>query len=113
MASKVFLKQFASTVGTLRVLLYLAIAILIFLAFFSLGETQTDGLMIFPTLIAPAVVPMLFFVIPLDMTMCGIMMSGKGIDEIRRYKKVILYDLIAMAILFAAWYPFFSRLLDI
>jgi len=94
-------------------MLYLAVLMLIIAAVFSFGETQKSGLMMFPTLIAPAVVPMLYFVIPLDMIMCTILMSGKEADERRRYKHMILSDLVAFAALFAAWLPFYWRLLSI
>ena len=100
-------------VGPLRSMLYILILILIVAALFSMGETQKSGLMMFPTLIAPALVPMLFFVNLLDATMCLIMMSGKDAMQRRRYRHMILYDLLSLFLLFAVWTPFYRRLLDI
>lgn len=97
--------------GPLRSMLYAFIAILIVCAGFSLGGMQKSGIMMFPTLIAPALVPMLFFVIPLDMTMCKIMMSGKDAAARRRYSRIIYWDLAIMLALAAAWSPFFYRLI--
>ena len=94
-------------------MLYILILILIVAALFSMGETQKSGLMMFPTLIAPALVPMLFFVNLLDATMCLIMMSGKDAMQRRRYRHMILYDLLSLFLLFAVWTPFYRRLLDI
>ena len=94
-------------------MLFALILILVITALFSMGETHKSGWMMFPTLLAPAIVPMLFFVIPLDMTMCAIMMSGKEVSERLRYKRMILYDLIAMIVLLVAWFPFFRRLIDV
>ena len=98
-------------VGPLRAMLYAGILLMIVSAAFSLGGMEKSGIMIFPTLIIPAMVPMMFFVLPLDMTMCAIMMSGKDDAARRRYRKLILSDLVIMAALFAAWWPFFSRLI--
>ncbi len=94
-------------------MLYLGVLILAVTAFFSLGETHKSGLMMYPTLIAPAVVPMLYFVIPLDMIMCTVLMSGKKAQERRRYKHMIGSDFAALLLLFIAWLPFYWRLLSL
>ena len=97
--------------GPLRAMLFAGIIAMAAAAAFSAGGMQTSGIMIFPTLIVPAVVPMIFFVLPLDMTMCAIMMSGKTDAEKKRYRKLILCDIVAMVLLFAAWWPFYSKLI--
>ena len=107
------IREFLVYVGPLRSMLYILILILILAAFFSMGETHKSGFMMFPTLIAPAIVPMLFFVNLLDATMCKIMMSGKDSAQRRRYRHMIWYDLISLFALFAAWTPFYKRLLQI
>lgn len=107
------LLQFWRYVGALRAMLYLLVLILAMSAVFSLGGTQKSGLMMFPTLIAPAIVPMIFFVIPLDMTMCSIMRSGRNESEQKRYRHLIFFDALAFALLLGAWYPFYHRLLTL
>ncbi len=107
------LLQFWQYVGPLRGMLYLLVLILSVTALFSMGGTQKAGLMMFPTLIAPAVVPMIFFVIPLDMTMCSIMMSGRKAPDRKRYRHMIMFDAIAFFVLIGAWYPFYYRLLNL
>ncbi len=107
------IRDFFVYVGPLRAMLYLLMLILFLSAFFSMGETQKSGFMMFPTLIAPAIVPMLFFVNLLDATMCKIMMSGKNAAQRRRYRHMIWYDLISLFVLFAVWTPFYKRLLQI
>ena len=107
------LLDFASYVGALRALLYLLILILTVSALFGMGQTEKSGIMIFPTLIAPALVPMLFFINLLDVTMCRILMSGKDAGERRRYRHLIWCDLISLIAVFAAWTPFYLRLLDL
>ncbi len=107
------LPQFWRYVGPLRGMLYLLVLLLTITALFSMGGTQKSGLMMFPTLIAPATVPMLFFVIPLDMTMCSIMRSGRSESERKRYRHIIFFDGLAFVILLGAWYPFYYRLLTL
>ncbi|MDE0308546.1 MAG: hypothetical protein OXI60_01765 [Acidiferrobacterales bacterium] len=107
------IREFVVYVGPLRSMLYLLMLILFVSAFFSMGGTQKSGFMMFPTLIAPAIVPMLFFVNLLDATMCKIMMSGKGETQRRRYRHMIWYDLISLLVLFAVWSPFYKRLLQL
>jgi len=103
--------RFIRFAGPLRAMLYAGIVLLMVAAAFSLGGTQKSGIMMFPTLIVPAVVPMIFFVMPLDMTMCAIMMSGKDDAARYRYHRLLLWDLASMGGLVGAWWPFYSRLL--
>ena len=105
--------QFWRYVGPLRGMLYLLILILSITAIFSMGGTQKSGLMMFPTLIAPAIVPMLFFVIPLDMTMCRIMMSGREAPVRKRYRHIVALDALSFVLLLGAWFPFYYRLLNV
>ena len=104
--------RFWQYVGPLRGMLYLLIVILSITALFSMGGTQKSGLMMFPTLIAPAIVPMIFFVIPLDMTMCSIMMSGREPVVRKRYRHIIFFNTLSFVVLLGAWYPFYYRLLN-
>ena len=112
MNNKNFIIRFSDLVGPLRVMLYIFVAILVLMAFFSMGEMHYSGLMMFPTLIAPVMVPMLFFAFPLDMTMCAIMMSSKGSEARSRYKTVILIDLLMLVVLVVVWLPYYKRLLN-
>lgn len=65
-----------------------------------------------PTLIAPALVPIFVFVLPLDMTMSAISRSGVEGDEYRRLTTVIRFNLLLFALLLGAWMPFFLSLLN-
>ncbi len=105
------INQFWRYVGPLRGMHYLLILMLSIAAFFSLAGTHKSGWLMFPTLIAPATVPMIFFVLPLDMTMCAIMMSGRDATVRRRYRHMILFNAIAFIVLFGTWLPFYYRLM--
>ncbi len=97
--------------GALRFMLALTIVVLVIAAPFSAGETQYSGMKLLTGVIAPALVPMYLFIMPLDMTMCAIYMSGKQDADRRRYRKIIWIDGILLIVLVLAWLPFFLRLL--
>ncbi len=97
--------------GVLRFLLVLIMVLLMLAAPFSGGGAQYSGWALYPTVIAPALVPMFLFIMPLDMTMCAVYMSGNDDVGKRRYRSIIWIDLILLAVLISVWLPFFVRLL--
>jgi len=103
--------RLVARIGVLRALLASLTIFLIAMAPFAGGQTQLSGWAMIPTLIVPAVVPMLLFVFPLDMTMSGIYLSSKAVDQRPRYKFIIIMDSMLLATLILAWLPFFYRLL--
>lgn len=105
------LKRLIERIGLLRFLLALGIVGLSAVAPFSGGGVRYAGWAMFPTLIVPAIVPMLFFVLPLDMIMCGVYMSGANDAKRRRYRFIVAMDALLFAVLFLAWLPFFLSLL--
>ena len=105
-------KQFTNDVGILRVMLYILMTALVLSAPLALLETHKSGWLMLPTLIAPTIVPMLIFVIPLDVTMCLIQMSSK-VQMRKRYIRIIWLDVISLLVLLLAWTPFFWRLVAI
>lgn len=98
--------------GIQRALLLLGVVVLIATAPYAGGETAYSGWLMWPTLLAPALAPMLVFVLPLDMTMCGILMADRTAAERRRYRAIIILDLVLLIVLVAAWSPFFLDLVD-
>ena len=106
-------KQFLREIGPLRVLLFILITALILSAPLAILETHKTGWLMLPTLIAPTIVPMLVFVIPLDMTMCAIQMTSKGPADRKRYIRIIWYDVASLVLLLLAWFPFFWKLLSV
>ena len=104
-------RRLVTRIGVLRALLASLTIFLIAMAPFAGGQTQLSGWAMVPTLIVPAIVPMLLFVLPLDMTMSGIYQSSKPVDQKPRYKFIILMDAVLLAALILAWLPFFYDLL--
>lgn len=77
------------------------------------GTADTHGWRIFPTVIAPAVMMILVFMLPLDMTMARIFLSDADEAHRQRLKSAIKLDAWLMLILLVAWLPFFVRFFEI
>lgn len=105
------LSNLTKKIGFLRLLLVVGIFVLIGFAPFSGGEVHYSGWRIVPSLIVPSIVPMVLFVLPLDMTMCGVFMSGETDAARARYRFIIAMDVLLFAALLLAWLPFFLDLL--
>jgi hypothetical protein len=98
--------------GLLRWLL-LAFTLMLMLAapfaFVFIGM-QTTGWRFFLAEVVPALVPSMFFVYPLDMTMCRVKMDGADTQAKRHHKRMIAFNFYQMVFLFVAWLPFFLAL---
>ncbi len=105
--------QIMQTIGVLRVMLLVLLVALVFSAPLALLGTHKSGFLMLPTLIAPTIVPMLIFIIPLDVTMCAIQMSSKGASQRKRYIQIIRFELVSLGVLLLAWVPYFWNLLSI
>lgn len=105
------LLSFSRTVHPLRALLLLVAAVVVVMAPFSEGPVQYSGWAMFPTLIAPVFMVTLLFVLPLDMVMSAVFMSGAEDGKRARYKLIIRSELALMAVMIIAWIPFLRSLL--
>lgn len=86
--------------------------LLIVTAPLTLWITGSEGIRLFISTIAPALVPPLFFVYPLDMTMARVKMDGADSATRAYHKRIIKLNIWQMGLLFLAWLPFFLTLLD-
>jgi hypothetical protein len=107
------ISRFINKIGMLRALLSFGVLIVIITAPFADAPVVYSGWAMFPTLIAPALVPILFFVYPLELTMTRIFMSDKEGEERARYKFILWVDIIMLLGLVIVWLPFFLRLLQL
>ncbi len=101
---------FLKSLGPLRLVLLLSVVILILAAPFVGEKTVTHGWQMMTTVIFPVMVPMYFFILPLDMTMCGILMQDKPKSIRANYKRIIWFELGLLVMLLLAWLPFVYRL---
>lgn len=98
--------------GPLRSLLVLAVGIVVLAAPFADGSVHAHDWRLLPTVIAPTVMVMLLFAIPLDITMARIFMSDASSVERARLAFAIRVEMIALVVMVLAWIPFIHDVLD-
>ena len=96
----------------LRVVMVLVTITLVILSRFSSQEVAYSGWAMIPTLIAPALVPILFFVILLDVLMAWVFRIDAQADDRGRLGRVIVIDLLQVVVLVASWSGYFMRLAE-
>jgi len=99
--------------GPLRSLLLFVTALVILAAPFADGSTHAHDWRLVPGVIAPTVMMMLVFALPLDMTMARVFMSDAAPAERARLAFAIKVELAAYVALLAAWTPFVLGLLEV
>ena len=102
----------ARLLGTLRLMLVVSVFVLIALAPLVGSDVFYSGWKMGPTLIAPAVVPIFFFVILFDMLMCLVCRIDKPAIERQRFESIVRVELVLLALMVVLWVPAFYRLLD-
>jgi hypothetical protein len=98
-------------VGFLRAVLIATTVLLIFLAPFAGGHTQTSGWPLITTLLAPIFFVIYVFVLSLDMLMTRVFMSGSSGAARQRYRTIIRSEGLLLVILLLSWMPFVLELL--
>ena len=96
-------------IGALRAMLLASVAVVIAAAPFADGSVHVEDWRIFPSVIAPTLMMMLVFTLPLDITMSRIFMSDAVAAEHERLSFVIKLEIIALVLLVAAWTPFLLK----
>lgn len=99
--------------GALRLMLMALTVGLIVLGPLSGGAVSFEGVKLLTTLLAPTCFVIVLFVLPLDMTMARVFMSG--VDDTRRteLRRVITTEIVLFVLLVLAWLPFVLKLLRI
>ncbi len=102
--------RFIRYIGPLRALLYLLALLLASLAGTAGGEVAYSGWRVVPTLVVPALVPIVFFVLLLDVMMSAIFMADHQGPARRRYRHLLGLTLGVWLLLTVTWSPFFLSL---
>ena len=98
--------------GVLRLLLMTVALVIIAAAPFADGSSHLHDWRLLPSVVAPSVMMMLVFAIPLDITMARIFMADADAAEMRRLKFIIRTEIAVYLVLIGAWLPFMVRVLD-
>ena len=107
------MKRWFEGFGPLRLALVAAAVILIALGPFSGGSVRFDGLSLITTLVAPVAYAIFIFVLPLDMMMCLVFMSGASAGKRAALKRAIFTEGLLFLAMILAWLPFVLTLLRI
>jgi hypothetical protein len=107
------LSQLISNIGPLRFMLQVLTLIFVFLSL-SVGDTiYYSGWRILTTLVVPALIPIIFFGILLELLMSTVfMVDAEEPDKKARFKTIIKIDLLLVAGLLSFWVPTMLRLLN-
>ncbi|MDP6140665.1 MAG: hypothetical protein V1245_02590 [Arenicellales bacterium] len=96
----------------LRLMLAAMILMLAAMAPLALARTSYAGWAFATTVVAPALAPIFFFVVLLDMLMCGIFLASAAGAERQRFRFIIWVELVLWVILTVAWLPLILQLLN-
>lgn len=106
------LRRLAAEFGALRLILAALVLLVSAAVPFSDGPAAYSGWRLATTVVAPTVFVMLVFVLPLDMIMSAVFMSGGNAAARARFRRIILAELALLAAMALAWMPFVLRLLN-
>lgn len=104
--------QFSRRIGALRSGLALVTLLVVLAAPFADGSVHMHDWRLFPSVIAPTIMMMLVFALPLDITMARIFMADAESNERGRLRAVIRFDVFLLALMLLAWTPFMLKVLD-
>jgi hypothetical protein len=104
------LKSLLAALGPLRSMLVGGILVLVLLRPWADGEMSYSGWSMVPTLIVPALVPILFFVLLLDMIMSRVFMVDAAGAERARFRRILWTEAGVLLILLVSWGSFFLAL---
>ena len=105
------LREFATMFGALRVLLVISVVALVIAAPFSDGSIHLTGWPLVRSVITPTLFVIMAFVLPLDITMTLVFMSGRQGAERRRLRLIAQTEAALLVAMLVAWMPLVMRLL--
>lgn len=104
--------QFVLGLGPLRIILISSVIIIMVLRPAAGTEAVYEGWAVFPSLLFPALTPILFMVLLLDAIMSRVLMTAKVGGEKSRLQRAVWTDLVIAGLSLLVWYPYFDYLLS-
>ena len=99
--------------GPLRLMLGSTALLMMILRPASGTEAIYEGWAVFPTLLFPALAPIIFMVLMLDALMSRVLMTGKQGTEKDRLQRALWTDLGIAGFSLLVWYSYFSNLMSV
>lgn len=94
-------------IGILRSSLMATVLASISFSFFSGGQVAYSGWAMVPTLLVPALTPIIFFVLAFDVMMSSILFADNVDEERSRFKFILIIEVFLLIALFISWLPYF------
>ena len=99
--------------GALRTGMAGIVVVLLIAAPFALQPSSAQGVELLWTVVAPALFVIFLFVLPLDLIMTWVFMSGcQGLERLR-LRRVLVVESALTGLLVLAWTPFIMNLLSL
>lgn len=106
------LGQLVTRLGVLRCLLLASAALVIAATPFADGNVYLHDWRLVPSVIAPSIMMMLVFALPLDITMACIFRVDAAPAEKQRLGTVIRIEAVVYIAMLLAWTPFIVKVVD-
>jgi hypothetical protein len=101
-----------ANIGVLRGLLLIMTLLVIAAAPFADGTVYVRDWRIVPSVIAPSIMMMLVFALPLEITMSRVFMVDAEQAERERLRFVVRLEAFALVAMLIAWTPFIIKVVD-
>jgi len=102
--------KFLKELRALRIIMACTTLLVAISSRFTGGEVQFSGWGMVPTLIVPAIVPILFFVILLDVLMTWVFRVDAVAEDRIRLGRILMFDIALVLILVISWASYFTSL---
>ncbi len=106
------LARLVARLGVLRALLLGSAALVIAATPFADGTVYIHDWRLVPSVIAPSIMMMLVFAIPLDVTMAFVFRADADNQERLRLDSVIRIEVVTYVAMLLAWTPFMIKIVD-
>lgn len=104
------LAGFLAGLGPLRILLAVLALLFVFLVPAPGSRVVYQGFGVVPTMVVPALAPLVLAVLLLDTLMSFVFASAQSGAARQQLRRTAVFEIALAAILVAAWYPFFRAL---
>ena len=99
--------------GPLRLCLLGAAVLVMLAAPFADGSVHRHDWRLLPSVVAPTIMMMLVFALPLDITMARVFMADADAAERQRLRFVIRVELLVYVAMLLSWAPFLVGVLEV